>query len=226
MSSLKVTLGILAAGLMLSGCMQGTTYEATNTTNFKPRDKELLAKVSYVKTPVAGGLPPRHRRLSPQGSARLDRGRFRQPLPLPGAGERQGDPLRHHRRRGSHGVVRHRQGRQQDRVAALASDAGRNFPPRRAEIRGARTGQSDGLARALSLLGRQGHAVPDSRHQPAGIYRRVDLVGLHPHDQRGRHRSLRPRRSWHGRGGAGAEARRLAVQFADGAAGRRQRSMQ
>jgi len=52
MSSLKFTLGILAAGLMLSGCMQGTSYEATNTQNFKPRDKELLSKVSYVKTPV------------------------------------------------------------------------------------------------------------------------------------------------------------------------------
>ena len=45
MSSLKVILGILAAGLMLSGCMQATTYEATNQTNFKPRDKELLAKI-------------------------------------------------------------------------------------------------------------------------------------------------------------------------------------
>src|SRR3979409_1919554 len=53
MSSAIVKLGILAAGLMLSGCMQATTYEATNQTNFKPRDKELLAKVSYVKTPVA-----------------------------------------------------------------------------------------------------------------------------------------------------------------------------
>jgi lipoprotein-anchoring transpeptidase ErfK/SrfK len=52
MSSLKVTLGLLAAGLMLSGCIQGATYEATNANNFKPRDKELLAKVSYVKTPV------------------------------------------------------------------------------------------------------------------------------------------------------------------------------
>jgi lipoprotein-anchoring transpeptidase ErfK/SrfK len=52
MSSLKVLLGIVAAGLTLSGCMQATTYEATNTSNFKPRDKELLAKVSYVKTPV------------------------------------------------------------------------------------------------------------------------------------------------------------------------------
>ena len=29
--SLKAKLGILAAGLMLSGCMQATTYEATNT---------------------------------------------------------------------------------------------------------------------------------------------------------------------------------------------------
>ena len=45
MSSLKVILGILAAGLTLSGCMQATTYEATNTTNFKPHDKELLAKI-------------------------------------------------------------------------------------------------------------------------------------------------------------------------------------
>jgi len=51
--SLKVTLGILAAGLMLSGCMQGTSYEATNVQNFKPRDKELLAKTSYEKVAVA-----------------------------------------------------------------------------------------------------------------------------------------------------------------------------
>jgi len=52
MSSFKVKLGILAAGLTLSGCMQATTYEATNTTNFKPRDKELLSKVSYTKVAV------------------------------------------------------------------------------------------------------------------------------------------------------------------------------
>src|ERR1700741_3934104 len=53
MSSLKVVFGILAAGLMLSGCMQATPYEATNTTNFKPRDKELLAKIRYTNVPVA-----------------------------------------------------------------------------------------------------------------------------------------------------------------------------
>ena len=51
MSSLKVKLSLLAAGLLLSGCMQ-TSYEPTKETNFKPRDKELLSKVSYVKTPV------------------------------------------------------------------------------------------------------------------------------------------------------------------------------
>ena len=53
MSSLRVKLGILAAGLMLSGCMQATHYEAANANNFKPRDKELLSKVSYTRTPVA-----------------------------------------------------------------------------------------------------------------------------------------------------------------------------
>src|ERR1700731_840575 len=53
MSSLQAKLGILAvAGLMLSGCME-TTYEVANQNNFKPRDKEYLDKVSYVKTPVA-----------------------------------------------------------------------------------------------------------------------------------------------------------------------------
>src|SRR5471032_3067572 len=55
MSSLKLKLGILVAGLaslMLSGCME-TTYEATNATAFKPRDKELLAKIRYTNVPVA-----------------------------------------------------------------------------------------------------------------------------------------------------------------------------
>ena len=53
MSSLKVKLGLLAAGLMLSGCMEATTYEATNTSSFKPHDKELLAKIRYTNVPVA-----------------------------------------------------------------------------------------------------------------------------------------------------------------------------
>jgi len=47
MSSLKILLAALAAGLLLSGCMETATYEATNTSTFKQRDKELLAKIRY-----------------------------------------------------------------------------------------------------------------------------------------------------------------------------------
>jgi lipoprotein-anchoring transpeptidase ErfK/SrfK len=47
MSLLKLTLGVLAAGLLLSGCMETATYEATNTGAFKQHDKELLAKIRY-----------------------------------------------------------------------------------------------------------------------------------------------------------------------------------
>src|SRR3984893_6626876 len=75
MSSLKLKLGILAAGLMLSGCMQGTTYEATNQTNFKPRDKELLAKIRYTNVPVAEpfrrAIVDYHRKAAP-GSILVD----------------------------------------------------------------------------------------------------------------------------------------------------------
>ncbi len=38
-------------------------------------------------------------------------------------------------------------------------------------------------ARALSVRRQQRHAVPHPRHQPAGIYRPGDLLGLHPPDQ-------------------------------------------
>jgi lipoprotein-anchoring transpeptidase ErfK/SrfK len=48
---------------------------------------------------------------------------------------------------------------------------------------------SAGRASALPLRGQQGHPVPHPRHQPAGIYRPSHLVRLHPHDQRGHHRS-------------------------------------
>ena len=39
-------------------------------------------------------------------------------------------------------------------------------------------------ARGLCICSRQqGHAVPHPRHQPAGIYRPGDFLGLYPHDQ-------------------------------------------
>src|SRR6266851_5258456 len=148
-SSLKVKLGLLAAGLMLSGCMQATTFEATNTTTFKPRDKEYLAKVRYTNTPVPEpfrrAIVDYHRKEAP-GSVVVDSDNHYLYYVL-----NDGKAIRY-------GIT----------VGEEAM---------------ARTGQSDGLARDVSLFGRQGHAVPDSRHQPAGIYRRVDFVGLHPDDQ-------------------------------------------
>ena len=47
LTSLKLAMAAAAAGLLLSGCMETATYEATNTSAFKPRDKELLAKIRY-----------------------------------------------------------------------------------------------------------------------------------------------------------------------------------
>ncbi|QHO78972.1 hypothetical protein ACH79_20900 [Bradyrhizobium sp. CCBAU 051011] len=48
MSSLKVILGLLAAGLALSGCMPATTYQAAPEATLKPNDKAQLAKARYA----------------------------------------------------------------------------------------------------------------------------------------------------------------------------------
>ena len=53
MSSLKAMLGMLAAGLMLSGCMQATTYQSAPEATLKPADKAQLAKARYAKVAVA-----------------------------------------------------------------------------------------------------------------------------------------------------------------------------
>src|SRR4029450_5964858 len=53
MSALKAKLGILAAGLMLSGCMQATNYQPAPEASLKPNDKAQLAKARYAKVAVA-----------------------------------------------------------------------------------------------------------------------------------------------------------------------------
>src|SRR5580693_1401648 len=52
MSSLKLGFGLLAIGVLLSGCMEATNYEATNQANFKQHDKDLLAQIRYTNNPV------------------------------------------------------------------------------------------------------------------------------------------------------------------------------
>ena len=53
MSSLKVMLGLLAAGFALSGCMPATTYQAAPEASLKPNDKAQLSKARYANVPPA-----------------------------------------------------------------------------------------------------------------------------------------------------------------------------
>jgi lipoprotein-anchoring transpeptidase ErfK/SrfK len=53
MSCFRTKLGLLAAGLMLSGCMQATTYQAAPEATLKPADKVQLAKARYAKVAPA-----------------------------------------------------------------------------------------------------------------------------------------------------------------------------
>ena len=133
-----------------AACMQSTPEPASEA-NFKPRDKELLAKAPYAKATHSGALSPPHRRLSPQGSARLDRGRFRCALSLLRAARGQGDPLRRHRRRGSAGVLRRRQGRPQGRMADLDADPGHQEAPRTASRISSAPARTIRSARARSI---------------------------------------------------------------------------
>jgi len=48
MSSLKVIVGLIAAGVALSGCMPATTYQAAPEASLKPNDKAQLAKARYA----------------------------------------------------------------------------------------------------------------------------------------------------------------------------------
>ena len=55
MSSFLSRLGLLlVAGVVLAGCQTSTSavYEPASQSSLKPRDKELLAKASFVNTPV------------------------------------------------------------------------------------------------------------------------------------------------------------------------------
>jgi lipoprotein-anchoring transpeptidase ErfK/SrfK len=68
MSSLKAKLGILAAGLVLSGCMQATTYQPAPEATLKPADKAQLAKAQYAKVvnePFRRAIVDYHRKEMP-----------------------------------------------------------------------------------------------------------------------------------------------------------------
>jgi lipoprotein-anchoring transpeptidase ErfK/SrfK len=68
MSSLMAKLGILAAGVVLSGCMQATTYQAAPEATLKPADRAQLAKAQYAKVvnePFRRAIVDYHRKEMP-----------------------------------------------------------------------------------------------------------------------------------------------------------------
>ena len=165
--SLRVKLGILAAGLMLSGCMQAATYEAANTANFKPHDKELLAKIRYTNTPVAAPFRRaivEYQRKEAPGSILVDSESHYLYYVL-----NNGKAIRY-------GITVGEEAMAWSGIAKigamtewppLASNQERDRAAWRADLRRTRPGQSDGLARDVSVCERQGHAVSHSRHQSA-----------------------------------------------------------
>ena len=182
--------------LMLGGCMQGTLAPVTEA-GWNARDRQLMSNLPYAGD-NSGGVQASHRPVHAQGSSRHHRGRYRQQVSLLRAAEGPGDPLRHHRRRRLPSLEWHRHGWPQGGMAVVDTDRRRTraawAPPGLREWRAAK---SDGRARPISLLWRQRHAVPYPRHQPARIYRPSHLLRLHPHDQRGRDRSLQSRQNRH-----------------------------
>ena len=126
MSSLKAKFAILAAGLMLSGCMQATTYQAAPEATLKPSDKAQLAKARYAKVAVAEpfrrAIVDYHRKEMP-GTIVVDSDNHYLYLVQDGG---KAHSLRRDRRRGSAGVFRHRARRQHGGMAEM--DADRRHP--------------------------------------------------------------------------------------------------
>ena len=204
---------LFGAGLVLGGCMQ-STIEPASEANFTPRDKKLLAAAPYEKAtipePYKRHIVEYHRKEAP-GTILIDSDARYLYYVLP-----EGKAIRY-------GVTVGEEALAWSGVAKVGRMA--EWPTwtptaeikKRMDVPNFVGGgpQNPMGARAMYLYrGQQGHALSHPRHQPAGIYRPGDLLGLHPHDQRGRHRPLQARQA--GRGGrrAGAAPGRLAGQSA------------
>ena len=203
---------LFGAGVMLGGCMQ-STIEPASEANLTPRDKKLLAAAPYEKAaipePYQRHIVSYHRKEAP-GTIVIDSDARYLYYVLPG-----GKAIRY-------GVTVGDEALAWSGVAKIGRLTEWPTWTPTAEIKKRMdvpdfvgSGPQNPMgARAVSVRRQQGHALPHSRHQPAGIYRPGDFLGLHPHDQRGRHRPLQAGQAGHHRGGAGAGPRRLAVQSA------------
>ena len=176
-----------------AGCVQSTLEPASDAA-LTPRDKKLLANAPYAQAtipePYKRHIVTYHRKEA-AGTIVVDSDARYLYYVLPeGKAIRYGVTVGEDALAFSGLAARRPQGG----MALLDADQRHQEAARRHPgLCGARPAQSDGRARALCLCGQQGHALSHPRHQPAGIYRPRDLVGLHPPDQRGRDRPVQPR---------------------------------
>ncbi|MHC2588502.1 hypothetical protein ACVIG9_002558 [Bradyrhizobium ottawaense] len=193
----------VVALLPLGGCMQATLSPSTDA-SMTPRDRQLLAHTPYAQANVPEQYL-RHvvdyQRKEQPGTILVDTDARYLYYVLP-----EGKAIRYGVAVGEEamafsGVAR---------VGRLAewpdwvptADIQARLGPYPARVPGGPANPL-GARGHLSLFRQQGHALPDSWHQPARIYRAGDLVRLHPDAQRGRDRSLRPGEAqFDGRGAA------------------------
>ena len=177
-------IAVAALGLLLGGCVTQSTLEPSSDANLKPRDRQLLANAPYqqaqIPEPYRRHIVNYHRKEA-AGTIVIDTDARYLYYVLP-----QGQAIRY-------GVTVGDEALTFSGVAKVGNmQEWPNWTPtpdikkRLGNIpafRQRRPAQSAGCARDLSLRRQQGHAVPYSRHQSAGIYRSRDLVGLYPPHQ-------------------------------------------
>src|SRR4030081_327106 len=183
-------IAFLLLGLTLGGCMQ-TTLEPASEASFSPRDKKLLANTPYEKVAIPVAFQRcivDYPRKELAGTIVVDTdARYLYYVMPEGKAIRYGVTVGEDAQSWS-GIAK--VGNMQEWPPWNPTDGERQrllAPP--ARLAGG-AAHPHGGPWHLSLSGQQGHAVPHPRHQPAGIYRRSHLVGMHPHDQRGRDRPL------------------------------------
>ena len=212
-------IALVLAGLLLGGCVH-TQLEPSSEANFTQRDKKLLANAPYAKanipTAYQRAIVQYHRKEAP-GSIVVDTDARYLYYVLPDNRAIRYGVIVGEEALSWYGIAKVGRKEEWPSWTPTADIKKRLDVPNFVEG-GAHNPMG---ARGIYLYqANKDTLVSHPRHQPARIYRAGDLVGLHPHDQRGRDRSLQPRQDGCDRGGAGAEGGRLADQSAGGNGGR------
>ena len=181
MRAKALIVALFGVGMLLGGCMQ-STIEPASEASMTPRDKKLLAAAPYEKATIAEPYR-RHivdyHRKELAGTIVIDSdARYLYLVQDGGKAIRYGVTV----------------GEEALAFTGIAKVGRKTEWPtwtptadikKRMDVPNFVGGgpQNPMGARAVPVRRQQGHDVPHPRHQPAGIYRPGDFLGLHPPDQ-------------------------------------------